>query len=348
MFFFSRAAFDYDLHVEGNVASYAAQIIALPINQSPAVFGLHSNAEINYFINSSKENYEGLMAMQTGAGAEGGGLSRDDMIENTASGVQKVIPADELKFLKDSVPTPLEVVLLQEIERYEALVKRMVANLKDLKRALKGEIGMSQQLDELGTSLFNAQLPGIWAKLAPQTQKPLGSWVEHYLHRYKQYSDWTLKGDPSVFWLSGLHIPESLLSALVQASCRRRGWALDKSTLYTVVTKMTDKSQVKTKLLDGMYAEGMYLEGARWDIEKGCLARQNPKELVVLMPLIQVIPVEANRLKLRDSLPTPVYITQLRRNAMGVGLVFEANLHTKEHPSMWVLQGVAMCLNDDS
>jgi len=28
-----------------------------------------------------------------------------------------------------------------------------------------------------------------------------------------------------------------------------------------------------------------------------------------------------------------VYITQLRRNAMGVGLVFEANLHTKEQAS---------------
>lgn len=31
-----------------------------------------------------------------------------------------------------------------------------------------------------------------------------------------------------------------------------------------------------------------------------------------------------------------VYITQLRRNAMGVGLVFEANLHTKE-PATWCL-----------
>merc|ERR1719487_1613323 len=347
MFFFSRAAFDYDLHVEGNVASYAAQIIALPINQSPAVFGLHSNAEINYFINSSKENYEGLMAMQTGAGAEGGGLSRDDMIENTASGVQKVIPADELKFLKDSVPTPLEVVLLQEIERYEALVKRMVNNLKDLKRALKGEIGMSQQLDELGTSLFNAQLPALWAKLAPQTQKPLGSWVEHYLHRYKQYSDWTIKGDPTVFWLNGLHIPESLLSALVQASCRRRGWALDKSTLYTVVTGETDTNAVKP-MLDGTYIEGLYLEGARWDLDKKCLARQHPKQLIQVLPFVQVIPVEANRLKLHDELPTPVYITQMRRNAMGVGLVFEANLSTKEHFSVWILQGVAMMLNDAS
>merc|ERR1719183_2294198 len=204
---------------------------------------------------------------------------------------------------------------------------------------------MSQALDELGTSIFNGQVPAAWTKIAPQTQKPLGSWMDHFTRRYKQYSEWTTKGDPAVFWLSGLHIPESLLSALVQASCRRRGWALDKSTLYTKVTKWTDRNMVRQKLLDGTYVEGMYLEGARWDIDRGQLVRQNPKELIQLMPLIEVIPIEANRLKLRDSLPTPVYITQLRRNAMGVGLVFQANLHTKEHLSIWVLQGVAMMLN---
>jgi dynein heavy chain len=40
------------------------------------------------------------------------------------------------------------------------------------------------------------------------------------------------------------------------------------------------------------------------------------------MPLIEVIPIEANKLKLKDSLDTPVYVTQARRNAMGVGYVF--------------------------
>jgi len=344
-FFFSRAGFDYECPIEGNTASYNNLILGLPINQSPSVFGLHTNAEINYFMTSAKENYEGLMAMQTGDVAEGGGMSRDELIEKTANDVMKVIPADELKFLKDTVPTPLEVVLIQEIERYEALVKRMVNNLKDLKRALKGEIGMTPMLDELGSALFNAQLPGLWAKLAPQTQKPLSSWVEHFLRRHRQYDDWTKKGDPSVFWLSGLHIPESLLSALVQASCRRRGWALDKCTMYTVLTKTDDPNSVH-HMLDGTYVQGIYLEGARWDVELACLARQLPKQLIQTLPLVQVIPVEANRLKLRDELPTPVYITQLRRNAMGVGLVFEANLSTKEHASVWVLQGVACMLND--
>ena len=44
---------------------------------------------------------------------------------------------------------------------------------------------------------------------------------------------------------------------------------------------------------------------------------------------------------------TPVYTTSDRRNAMGVGLVFEADLATAEHDSHWVLQGVCLVLNTD-
>lgn len=72
---------------------------------------------------------------------------------------------------------------------------------------------------------------------------------------------------------------------------------------------------------------------------------QLPKVLVEEMPLVQIIPVEANKLKLRGTLKTPVYITQLRANAMGVGLVMEADLKTDQHISHWILQGVAMMLN---
>lgn len=69
--------------------------------------------------------------------------------------------------------------------------------------------------------------------------------------------------------------------------------------------------------------------------------------LLVLLPLLQVIPVEASRLKLVGTVRVPVYVTQARRNAMGVGLVMEADLATDMHPSHWVLQGAALVLNID-
>lgn len=223
----------------------------------------------------------------------------------------------------------------------------MAASIVDLKRALNGEIGMSADLDNLANSFFNGFLPPLWSRLAPQTQKSLVGWVAHFERRLAQYRAWVDVEEPKVIWLSGLHIPESYLTALIQTTCRSKAWALDKSTMYTNVTTYKDAAQVTKRLDQGTYVQGIYLEGAQWSPEQDCLDYQRPKELVQEMPLLQVIPVEANKLKLRGTIKTPVYVTQLRRNAMGVGLVFEADLKTKQHPSHWVLQGVGMMLNTD-
>ena len=93
---------------------------------------------------------------------------------------------------------------------------------------------------------------------------------------------------------------------------------------------------------------GLYLEGASWSIEDSELRTQEPKVLVIELPILQVIPIEASKLKLSGTFRTPVYVTQARKNAMGVGLVFEADLASSEHTSLWVLQGVALCLNIDT
>lgn len=49
---------------------------------------------------------------------------------------------------------------------------------------------------------------------------------------------------------------------------------------------------------------GMYLEGADWDVEKGCLVRSKPKVLVVELPILKVIPIEAQRLRLKVQTTT--------------------------------------------
>ena len=63
-------------------------------------------------------------------------------------------------------------------------------------------------------------------------------------------------------WLSGLHIPESYLTALIQINCRAKGWALDKTTLFTSVTKHRNEDEIKKKPEFGCYVRGLYLEGA--------------------------------------------------------------------------------------
>merc|ERR1711871_955925 len=361
-FRFSNVGFTYELPEWGDLPNYTEMVESLPLTNSPAVFGLHPNAEIGYYSSAVKNIWMDLIALQPRSSGGGEGISREDYIEKTAQDISSKIPLNsmdigcydllqtrELLYQRNEsdVITPCQVVLLQELERWNNLVKRLAGSLSDLQKALVGEIGMSEELDLLGDSLFNGFLPALWKKQTPDTQKPLGSWMGHYIRRYEQYDKWINEGEPAVMWLSGLHIPESYLTALVQTTCRMNRWPLDKSTLYTVVTKHTVGAGLEA-LTSGCYVTGLYLEGAAWDMEHSALRPQDPKVLVVDLPIMQVIPVVANTLKLNNTFRTPVYVTQGRRNAMGVGLVFEADLATHEHTSHWVLQGVCLVLNTDT
>jgi hypothetical protein len=53
-------------------------------------------------------------------------------------------------------------------------------------QALSGEVGMSNQLDEIARALFNGQLPPQWRRLSPDTLKSLGNWMVHFERRYRQ------------------------------------------------------------------------------------------------------------------------------------------------------------------
>ncbi|XP_064612357.1 LOW QUALITY PROTEIN: dynein axonemal heavy chain 10-like [Liolophura sinensis] len=349
--FYHNDEVDYRIPEEGARDVYVDYIESLPLANTPEVFGLHPNAEIGYYTLAARDMWSHLVELQPQTGDSGGGISREDFIDKIASDVlNRLPPGLELDKIKKKFGvdiTPTTVVLLQELERFIKLITRMKRSLTTLKRALAGEVGMSSELDEVARALFNGQIPAIWRRLAPETLKSLANWMIHFEKRNAQYTKWISEGEPAVMWLSGLHIPESYLTALVQATCRKNGWPLDKSTLYTSVTQYATPDDVTERAHQGCFVHGLYLEGAAWDKQDMCLIRQKPKQLIQQLPVLKIIPIEAHRLKLQNTFRTPVYVTSQRRNAMGVGLVFEADLATTEHISHWVLQGVCLILNTD-
>ncbi|XP_059533127.1 dynein axonemal heavy chain 10 [Myotis daubentonii] len=330
---------------------FVEAIEALPLANTPEVFGLHPNAEIGYYTQAARDLWSHLLELQPQTGESSSGISREDYIGSVAKDIEnkmpKVFDLDLVRRHLGANITPTSVVLLQELERFNKLLVRMSRSLAELQRALAGEVGMSSELDDVARSLFIGNIPHIWRKLAPDTLKSLGNWMLYFLRRFSQYTSWVVESEPNVMWLSGLHVPESYLTALVQATCRRNGWPLDRSTLFTQVTKFQDADEVTERAGQGCFVSGLYLEGADWDLEKGCLVKSKPKVLVVDLPILKIIPIEAHRLKLQNTFRTPVYTTSTRRNAMGVGLVFEADLFTTRHISHWVLQGVCLTLNSD-
>lgn len=127
-------------------------------------------------------------------GASGEGISREDFIMNVSNDILQKMPKEyEIwrvrKYFQLSM-TPSIIVLMQELERFNKLLSVMRRTLQQLKKALVGEIGMDAILDNVAYSLYNGQLPASWRKLAPDTRKSLGGWMQHFQNRQTQYHLW--------------------------------------------------------------------------------------------------------------------------------------------------------------
>eukprot|EP00249_Psilotum_nudum_P003911 c17416_g1_i1 orf=26-844(-) len=174
----------YEIPAAGPKENYTSYIDSLPIVQTPEVFGLHSNADISYYTSTTKSLWKDLIDLQPRGGESQSGRKREDTISNVATDILSKLPQpfDLPKIKKDiGVPSPVQVVLLQELERWTKLVVCMEESLHKLKKALAGEIGMSNYLDELSSSLYNGQLPSMWRRLTPQVGCLFVIFI-HWLH----------------------------------------------------------------------------------------------------------------------------------------------------------------------
>ena len=125
--------------------------------------------------------------MSGGSGGGGGGadeLARtimDDLLARLPENFIMVILHDKAQaLLQDLIKAPFVVVALQECERMNDLLGEMRRSLVELDRGLKGQLNMSDTMEDLVTALSIDQWPGrdpfsrcTWQKLAWHSQKTL-------------------------------------------------------------------------------------------------------------------------------------------------------------------------------
>jgi dynein heavy chain len=127
-FFFSRVDYDYAIPQAENMEQFQVAIDEIPLFTSPGVFGLHSNAEISYFTNAAKELWFNTLQMQTSDGAAAGSVNREEYIEKVAGDILNKLPEvfDIYNIRKQfDTPSPTQIVLMQELERFNKLLEVM-------------------------------------------------------------------------------------------------------------------------------------------------------------------------------------------------------------------------------
>ncbi|KAM4714769.1 dynein axonemal heavy chain 2 [Anableps anableps] len=346
----------YSIPRDGPLSGVKEYINTLPPTEHPELFGEHPNADIASQIAETRTLFDTLLSLQpqdTGPTTAGARPSREDTVLELLGDVRTKIPPlidceTTLTVLQDN-PSPLNVVLLQEIQRYNSLLQTIILSLVELEKGIKGFVVMSSNMEETFNCIYDARVPPLWEKAYPSL-KPLASWTRDLCQRVEQFASWAEKVQPPVlFWLSGFTFPNGFLTAVLQSTARQNNISVDTLSWEFIVSTLDD-SNLLTPPEDGVYVRGLYLEGAGWNRKNSYLVEAEPMQMVCPIPTIYFKPVE-NRKKMSKSMYLcPCYYLP-ERSARGGRPSFVVAIELRSGavaPDHWIKRGTALLMSLDS
>jgi dynein heavy chain len=338
------------------IADVTEYIRTMPQYPLPEAFGLHENCNITCAQDEATKLLHGMQSMVSLEGGSEGGQSAEEAMDASAASIQERLPKPfPLDICEEKFPTLYEesmnTVVKQECLRYNKLLWEMIANLKDFRKAIKGLIVMTFDLESLGKSLFVNEQPALWVKKGPLSLKPLSSWYLDILARCAFFQMWfDLGAQPPCFWISGIFFPQAFFTGAMQNFARKYKEEIDLlSYKQTCNDHIKDPRAELTKAPeDGVYIYGIFLEGARWSTSSHQIEDSKPKELFTELPSLWFCPTK-NRTPDELDYRCPCYKVVSRKGTLlttghSTNFVLYIELKTDTVVDKWIKAGMAAFL----
>lgn len=244
----------------------------------------------------------------------------------------------------------MNTVLTQELDRFNKLTRVIKGSLNDLKKAIKGEVLLSAELEAALNSLKDGTVPEMWISKSYPSLKKLGGYVADLLQRLKWFEDWIEEGMPPHLWITRFFFTQGFLTGMKQNYARKFNIAID--LLDYDFEVIQDDSVLDTAPDDGTYVVGMFMEGCRWDAERMTLEESEQKILFTKCPAIWIKPCKPEDFAKGQFYECPIYKTSIRKGVLmttghSTNFVLLLKMPSRVHPNHWIKRGVAILLGLD-
>mmetsp|Transcript_45824 Transcript_45824/g.112642 ORF Transcript_45824/g.112642 Transcript_45824/m.112642 type:complete len:321 (+) Transcript_45824:3-965(+) len=316
---------------------------------------MHENCNITCAQNEALKLLEGILTVSAKGSGGGEGKSYEQQCDAIAEGILAKVPEIfELDVVEANFPTMYEesmnTVVKQEALRYNTLLNIMRWSLPEFRKALKGLVVMTEQLENMGKALFTNQVPDLWADKGPLSLKPLSAWILDCVERVAFLEAWTSHGTPKVYWISGFFFPQAFLTGALQNYARKYQLAIDTLGFGFQIRDdiMDPKTEILKKPDDGVFVYGLFLEGCRWDDNKHLLSDSRPKELYSELPTMHLQPAVEYKSPKTDY-NCPCYKVLSRKGVLlttghSTNFVMWVDLPSDRPQSVWIKAGVGLFL----
>ena len=355
----------YRIPAGGTLEDVVAYLKQLPVEDSPEVFGLDPNADINFQQKERTSLLERVILLG-GSGGGGGGDSggTDALVAKIAAEIEARMPdAFDARQDRNTMAHPstfersdmgvnsMGVFLSQELVMFNGLIRVMKSTLYQLQRAIKGIVVMSGPLEDMYNAFLFQRVPPAWEKAGYPCLKPLTSWTEDFFGRIAFIGDWLRMGPQPCYWLPSFFFPQGFMTSVKQTYSRKYAIAVDTLLIGCEVMPF-DRLAATKGPPDGVYIYGLYMEGARFDRKAMQISESLPSILFDEMPCIWLKPSLTVDYDPADIYDCPLYKTSIRAGTLSTtghstNFVVELKIPSKKEQTYWINRGTAMlCMLD--
>jgi len=226
----------------------------------------------------------------------------------------------------------------------------------NLGKAVKGLVVFSEELEACSEGCLKNKVPKPWMGVSYPSLKPLGSYVDDFMNRWKFMQTWAKDGTPLIFWFSVYFFQQAFLTGVLQNFARKDKIAIDRCTWNYQVLKQNFVPEEPPE--KGAYIYGLFMDGARWDDDNTWVEDSHPKVL-----WSEMAPMTLNPLEISDDdtdpekvYQAPIYKTSDRKGVLSTSghssnfIMYVAIPHScngVHSEAFWTRRGVALITQTD-